>query len=945
VVIGITATNYATVAEPGTVVGFPGKIQLGVGRGPENAPLAGVVAFRQLPPSTKPTLAEQLMTPPGVWFVAFGSAILFCAFILNMRWRGSYFMTNKNSRNAFLDAVSEIKERLEKIEESQTTLVKKPPVLRSFDAQIKKFDERLATLETASAENRESLSKNEQNLASMSAQYSKLAAASEQFKRDNGVMEGAVKQVEHGVNTATAALVSKLEQVAQRQTAVESSLNALSELSKRVKELSDEMSATNSRVESAGQQAANYDASSEQRARRIEAAFKELGEEQSQVRGMQSAFENRLASLAALIEKQETALGALASGLQQLEVSLTSRLEGKEFRGQLETALSKIGDQLSTVKDAQATLVTGEIKDLAKKFEAVQASLKEVQRAQSAAPNLAQLVSAVEAKGNTKSSKESGDIRFQALAADLAAMRKDVDSRLERIIEPLSGLSNLKADVEARVDSLAQPLVGISKTRDEMEQRIQALSSAVDELLRRSDEPPKVVYVPVDQSTLTTTPLNEQISTPLPQQELTTPVGNEVNERGAAAGAAPSPSAPEVAAPEAAQAPPPEVEEVEEKSPEVRSWSSSGGSSERHWSANVGSGLSLLKSEKPMRPLTPVDTPAAKYSVGGAVYLDGRIAYAHGDAIRAFWPGKDESAVTLFGPMPHEDWRFLVNKRLAYCVQEDRVEIINLTGWSTQHVFNGKYIAQAYGANWVGLLTFEDHMHVDMRDASGHQLGKPRKTKIRATEKALIAASGQIAWVLSESGHLTRADETKAEAFATVDDKKDVVCSALCVYKNNPVIVFSCSEGVWVRIYDAKKGTYKEVDLPFSGVSTNPVILGDRMYVAASDANSVFALNLKKMQVHDEIVVSDAKQVRKMIGMISGSEHYLAMATVDMPNKAGRALVYDVASGNSLILCPVDQPHVDLLPADNKIVVITSTSYQNIVRVFAPFITNQRAVA
>ena len=69
----------------------------------------------------------------------------------------------------------------------------------------------------------------------------------------------------------------------------------------------------------------------------------------------------------------------------------------------------------------------------------------------------------------------------------------------------------------------------------------------------------------------------------------------------------------------------------------------------------------------------------------------------------------------------------------------------------------------------------------------------------------------------------------------------------------------------------------------------------------------------------------------------------LLVSSIDQSGKSGAVFLLDPRTGDHTPLCLVSQMQVDVLFAGPHAVVATSSTYQNIVRVFEPFSSAQIA--
>ncbi|HJP82780.1 MAG TPA: hypothetical protein VJ835_04670 [Fimbriimonadaceae bacterium] len=104
-------------------------------------------------------IIQQVNNLPWV-YIALGAG-LFMGFMFLMNRRSQQFSTSmsKEAKNLYVETVGRITERLERIEVNQDRLVKNPPVVRTFKAQIEDFESRLTRIEKLAKEGRDEMGK------------------------------------------------------------------------------------------------------------------------------------------------------------------------------------------------------------------------------------------------------------------------------------------------------------------------------------------------------------------------------------------------------------------------------------------------------------------------------------------------------------------------------------------------------------------------------------------------------------------------------------------------------------------------------------------------------------------------------------------------------------------------------------------------------------------
>ncbi|HVT12308.1 MAG TPA: hypothetical protein VHE55_08570 [Fimbriimonadaceae bacterium] len=142
-------TGVGSSAVDGTHEGFAGKVLVGSGQSPAKSLTA---TMDVVPPAAAPNLKDRakgfLNSTAGLSTIG---ALVFlvgaAAFALRPK-KGHREPSLPNRRKSIDESLKDIVRRLELVDENQRELVKKPPMLRSFRAQIDNFDSRLKRLET-----------------------------------------------------------------------------------------------------------------------------------------------------------------------------------------------------------------------------------------------------------------------------------------------------------------------------------------------------------------------------------------------------------------------------------------------------------------------------------------------------------------------------------------------------------------------------------------------------------------------------------------------------------------------------------------------------------------------------------------------------------------------------------------------------------------------------
>lgn len=373
-------------------------------------------------------------------------------------------------------------------------------------------------------------------------------------------------------------------------------------------------------------------------------------------------------------------------------------------------------------------------------------------------------------------------------------------------------------------------------------------------------------------------------------------------------------------------------------------WIGAGATPAGLWTVSCKRELSPNDPAKVTKPLTPTETPGIEYGVGPMIYVNGRVIYTHGDVLRSFWPGKNERSLTLGHVVPDDHWRMLLLSDKLFCVQDHRVEIVDFGTWTRCSGFGGDFVAQsATKSAWVGIRSSKTPL-LEFRDPMGEVSAKPFDLPTQFNENPFLVSDGKNVYVADKWGELYRASREGCTRLGEVGAKDSHLMHLAC-YQDGLLALFETPTGVVLKRLDADGKTQKEIKSDVKSVSGNGVVLGDKYFWFSPDRSQIVLCDLKNMRLQDAIDVLDAKRVRRMVGLAAGKTQALLVATSDEQGKLGSVFLLDPKSGLETALCSTNQPHVDVMFANGYAVVATSSSYQNIIRVFEPFKQAQEKAA
>lgn len=377
--------------------------------------------------------------------------------------------------------------------------------------------------------------------------------------------------------------------------------------------------------------------------------------------------------------------------------------------------------------------------------------------------------------------------------------------------------------------------------------------------------------------------------------------------------------------------------------PGKASWNCASGSPTGAWSASIDDELQRVDSQAAMKPMTPTETPGIEYAVGSMVYSHGRVIYGHGDNVRAFWPGSNERAILLSHELPGENWRMLSLQDKLFCVQGHRVEIIDLSTWTRSSGFAGCFTAHsATDSLWVGLKAGKT-LSLEFHDIAGELVGQELGAPDILREGATLASNGEKVYLGARSSELFAATVGEIKRIGSASERPDARLTHLSVYRDGLIALVAEQTGVVARFIDATGAISKEARSDVKEMSGNASVIADKLYFFDVERSELVVCDLKSMMILDAIPVEKIKTLRRMVGLKAGKLETLLIAGTDAGGQLGSVFLLDPKSGERTPLCSTNQPHVDVLFASERPVVATSSAYQNIIRIFEPFMPAERA--
>ncbi|HEY3781130.1 MAG TPA: hypothetical protein VGL56_08620 [Fimbriimonadaceae bacterium] len=373
-------------------------------------------------------------------------------------------------------------------------------------------------------------------------------------------------------------------------------------------------------------------------------------------------------------------------------------------------------------------------------------------------------------------------------------------------------------------------------------------------------------------------------------------------------------------------------------------WVSSGANLRGTWSTSTSGSIELVQdTEKAMRPLTPTETPGIEYEIGAMLFAQDKIVYAHGDSIRAFWPGQNERSILLSHMVPTDPWRLLLLGQRLFCVQEKRVEILDLGTWSRSSFFVGEYLNQCgLGSIWAGVKSGSTTF-LELRDFYGEPVGSPYDLGKDFKESLPMVSDGEYLYLANLSGEVIRANRSGSDKFANVGDGKTSKVTHFILSSRGPVGIVAKQNSVTIKLLSQDGTVAQSAVYETTQISGNVVEIAGQLHFYDADKSTVVSCDLESMKVEEGAKLQNVDRMRRMVGFSTENKEMLLIAGSDAGGKLGTVFLLDPESHQQVFLCSTNQPHVDAIFAGGRPVVATSSSYQNIIRVFQPFVSSDES--
>lgn len=168
-------------------------------------------------------IINQVNNLPWVYIAVGVGLFMFVMFVMNRRSQQFTTSMSKEAKNLYLETVGRITERLDQIEQSQERLVKNPPVVRTFRAQIDDFEGRLGRIEKLAKEGKDEMGRAAAELGQADKRHTDLVGKIESARTEAAKTQATLKE-------EAEALRSELKLMLSSQDAAASKLETLAEL-------------------------------------------------------------------------------------------------------------------------------------------------------------------------------------------------------------------------------------------------------------------------------------------------------------------------------------------------------------------------------------------------------------------------------------------------------------------------------------------------------------------------------------------------------------------------------------------------------------------------------------------------------------------------------------------------------------------------------------------
>lgn len=299
-------------------------------------------------------IIKQVNNIPWLYIVIGVGIFLGITALMNRRSLQFTTSMSKEAKNLYLETVGRITERLEKIETTQERLVKNPPVVRTFKAQIEDFEGRLGRIEKLAKETKDEIGKASAELSQTEKRHTDLVGRIDATKTETGKTQSSLKQ-------EADALRAELKLLLKGQDEATAKLGALDDLKASDKQIADQGKHLESML--AAQEAEILKAQAEhlQQLQQLQGELATMRANQEAL----SALPKELELVSANIAKMPAEFESVRSAMPRLD-GIEARLDGiSEFGSKLDhisgfgerfDRFDEISDKLNVLPEIQNSL-------------------------------------------------------------------------------------------------------------------------------------------------------------------------------------------------------------------------------------------------------------------------------------------------------------------------------------------------------------------------------------------------------------------------------------------------------------------------------------------------------------------------------------------------------------------------------------------------------------
>ena len=228
---------------------------------------------------------------------------------------------------------------------------------------------------------------------------------------------------------------------------------------------------------------------------------------------------------------------------------------------------------------------------------------------------------------------------------------------------------------------------------------------------------------------------------------------------------------------------------------------------------------------------------------------------------------------------------------------------------------------------------------LEFRDGNGELVSKSLDLPDQLKSNPFMISNGREVFVAGKDGVVFRATRQEFVKHCDAGQGAKSALEHLAIYKGVMIAIVKEPTGLTVRQFDRVGQLKKEAKSDVKQISGNAAIIEDKLYFFDPDHSELVVCDLKNMRILDAIELPNVQVLRTLVGLSNAKEDILMLAGSDAAGQLGSVFLLDPKTGDQTLLCSTNQPHVDVMFACERAVVATSSSYQNIIRVFEPFVS------